>query len=67
MKQITLTSEHYGADAPCTGRLLWTWGLYGCAMWLIWHAFAGNPWAQSATWVLAAAVGLGLMLALREA
>jgi hypothetical protein len=66
MKQINLGSKYHGAPLPCTGRLLWTWGLYGYAIWLVWHAFAGNPWAQNATWILAAAIGLALMPILRE-
>jgi hypothetical protein len=66
MKQITLTSNRNPVPVPCTGWLVWTWGLYGYAMWLLWQASGGNPWGQAVTWLVAAAVGLGLMLALRE-
>jgi hypothetical protein len=68
MKQITLEARSCQADLEgrcLTGPFL-IWGCYGLTAGLLWQLAGPNPWAQTATWVLALGAGLGLVLWMRE-
>jgi hypothetical protein len=69
MKQIILEPRPQPVllGSVCAGRLLFVWGLYGCAMAMLWRLAAGNPWAQAATWLVALAAAGALMLAMEPA
>jgi len=68
MKQITLGYDPVATRrrAVCSGRLLFTWGLYGVAMAWLWRLAEGNPVAQAATWMLAGGIALALLLGMLE-
>jgi hypothetical protein len=65
MKQITLETQNRLA-APCAGRLLTVWALYGWSMLLVWHALARGPATDAAVWSLAVLSGLALAAWTRE-
>jgi len=65
MKQITLKTQTLAA-APCAGRLLVVWALYGWSMLLIWRALPRGPATDAAAWSLALLSGLALAVWTRE-
>jgi hypothetical protein len=62
MKQITLEARPSPLSAPCSGRLLATWGLYGLAMWLVASLAGPSVWGQVVAWTIALVIA-GRMLA----
>lgn len=64
MKQIILRNEVPAIAEPCTGRLLFVWALYGCAMALLSHLAGTSQLDQAALWTAGALAGL--LLATKE-
>ena len=66
MKQIILESRFRSnaLGSVCLGRLAATWGLYGCAMALLWRLSGGNALAQAIVWLVALAAAAGLVFAM---
>ena len=58
------------ADAhrePCLGRLLFTWGLYGFGLLLLWRMIPhGSVWTAAAFWALAGILAAGVAAKLGE-
>lgn len=57
---------HAADEGPCLGRLLFTWGLYGFAMTMLWRVPHHGVWATAALWVIAGLVALAVMVKLEE-
>ncbi|MFY9719768.1 MAG: hypothetical protein WAK16_08985 [Candidatus Cybelea sp.] len=53
-------------EGPCLGRLLFTWGLYGLAMTMLWRVPHHSAWAAAALWAIAGLVALAVMVKLGE-
>lgn len=50
----------------CTGKLLWIWGVYAFAMSWLWSALTAAGFSAGVIWTLAALIGAGVHLAIRE-
>jgi hypothetical protein len=64
MKQIILESR-FAERLPgraCSGKLFFTWGLYGLAMAWLWELVARSAPGQAAIWAVALLTGLALLL-----
>ncbi|HEY2474019.1 MAG TPA: hypothetical protein VGI19_04375 [Candidatus Cybelea sp.] len=50
----------------CTGKLLFVWGVYGCAMASLAQFVRAQGWSDLTSWSLALLAGVCLAVALRE-
>jgi hypothetical protein len=53
-------------EEPCLGTVLTVWALYGAAIAWLWPPFSSSAWAQTWLWIVAAVVGIGIAVCLRE-
>ena len=68
MKQITLEPRLVQSTPgrACSGKIIFTWGLYGLTMAWLWELAGRSAAAQAAIWALALLFGLGLLLSTWE-
>jgi hypothetical protein len=69
MIQTNLNYKHPSSAAgegACLGRLLFTWGLYGFAMTVLWRIPHHCAWAAVALWAIAGLAALAVMVKLGE-
>jgi hypothetical protein len=64
MKQIILgpASYHVSSSGLCSGKLIFRFALYGCAVWWLDRVVGGSTLAEAAVWSLALLVGAVLAL-----